>query len=79
MEKNMKGQITVMGIMFGVVGLIVILVMLPVLHNVIDDVYSQLGTTEQLIVDLWPVFLVIAGILSILHYTRPRHEVVPVQ
>ena len=62
-----KGQMTIIGLLFVFVTIIAFAAISPVLYDTIST-YSAYGTGDRAIVDLYPLFISLAVLISIVVY-----------
>lgn len=64
---KLKGQMTIIGLLFILVTIIAFAAISPVLYDTVST-YSAYGTGDRAIVDLYPLFIALAILLSIVVY-----------
>lgn len=66
-SKHKRGQITIIGLLIVFVTIIAFAAISPVLYDTIST-YSAYGTGDRAIVDLFPIFLALTILISIVAY-----------
>lgn len=67
MDKQRKGQLTLIGLLIVFVTIVAFAAISPVLYDTIST-YSAYGTGDRAIVDLFPLFLALTILISIVAY-----------
>jgi uncharacterized BrkB/YihY/UPF0761 family membrane protein len=72
--QNLKGQITIVGIISILVVLVVFSAIMPLLNSVIGNASAEADETTSFLLNLIPFFIVIAIIMSIFYYAKPYFQ-----
>lgn len=70
----MKGQATMIGIIFTVIALVVFFFSLPLLEGVIESISPDLDPTTALLVKTTPVLLFFVILSGLVYYLYPRQQ-----
>lgn len=75
-KMNKKGQQTIIGVMIGIMTIITFVVLLPILTQFIDIGKNATNSSMiQMLMDLFPIFLGLGILISILIYTTASQPV----
>jgi len=68
-----KGQMTIPSVIMAVITLIVFLALLPVVNEVISDHSGDMDTMTALIVDLYPLIVILCIVASVVFYSKAHY------
>lgn len=69
-----KGQMTIPSIIMAVVSLIIFLALLPVVNQVISDHSGDMDAMTLIIVELFPLIIILCIVGSIVFYSRAHYQ-----